>query len=198
MVACYNLDGKFVRTYKSARAASKSLHLHPRTIEKCIRGESKTAKGMLWRRFNDNNVPAEIEPLGKRITTISARPIALIDENNQIIKTYPSIRKASIENKIDPKSIRDVLNGKSKFAKGNRYRYLSNNECNIYTYEKKEYIVKEKNAVVQLSFEEQYIRTFKSVYAAAKELNKSPQAIYDCLKGKYKTAYGYKWRYKHN
>lgn len=198
LVACYSLSGKLIRTYKSALEASRLLHLHKRTIDRCIRGDTKTAKSYLWRRYeNIDDVLPHIEPYKKEsISKRVNRPIALIDEEGNIIKAYPSISKASKDNNVDPHSIRDVLTNKYQYAKGKRYRYLTENEASIYAYKKRQYIVKEKKAVLQLSLSNQYIKTFKSVYKAGKYLNKSPAPIYNCLSGKTKTAYGYKWKYK--
>ena len=147
--------------------------------------------------MDPNHIPSKITPYQIKTTTRSIKPIALIDEDGSIIKTYPSIKKASEDNNTNTHTIRDVLTGKYHSAKGNKYRYLDKKEIEIYGYKIGEDIVKEKKAVIQLSLQGQYIKTFKSVYQASKYLNKPPKAIYDCLKGKYHTAYGYKWRYKH-
>ena len=94
-VVAYRLDGSLFRIYDSARSAAKSRHAYPRTIDKCIRGDTTTAYGYMWRRFEDNNIPTTIEPYQKPTSTKGAIPIVEIDSNGDIIHQYSSIKKAS-------------------------------------------------------------------------------------------------------
>ena len=100
-VVAYSLSGKLYKIYDSAKEASLSFG-HRRTVDKC-------------------NIPTRIAPLKKEKRVTKSNPIALIDENGNIIKKYPSIKRAALENNVDPHSIRNVLSGKYKFAKGKRY-----------------------------------------------------------------------------
>ena len=46
-------------------------------------------------------------------------------------------------------------------------------------------------------YDGEVLRTFPSMTSASKYFNKnskSPNGVLQCIKGKYKTAYGYKWR----
>ena len=128
IVACYTLKGKLVRTYKTAKEAAKLKHLHPRSIDKCIRGDTLTCKNLLWRRVDPSNVPETIEPYQKVEKTSKAIPIAKIDENGNILEVYPSIKKAGILNNIDPHSIRYMLSGKYEYNNKVKFRYLENKE----------------------------------------------------------------------
>ena len=96
VVAAYSLDGKLKRTYKSAKDAARSLKLHPRSIDKCIRGETKTCHNLLWFRCDIDNVPTNVEPLSTN-TFISNKPkkIVQLSLNNKYIKTFKSIHDAS-------------------------------------------------------------------------------------------------------
>lgn len=49
--------------------------------------------------------------------------------------------------------------------------------------------------VYKLSETGEIIATFDSVKSAAQSVNRKPQGIVMCCKGKRKTMYGYKWRY---
>ena len=107
VVACYTLDGQLIRTYRSAKDASRCRHLHPRTIDKCIRGDVLTVKGQQWKRFPANEVPTSIPPLEKKVVTISNKPVAKLDEKDNIVEVYPSIKNAAEKNGIDSHSLRD-------------------------------------------------------------------------------------------
>ena len=49
--------------------------------------------------------------------------------------------------------------------------------------------------VVSYTLDGQYVKTYRSINEAGRELHKDTKLIRDCLKGKYMTAYGYRWRY---
>lgn len=129
-VVAYQLDGRLFRIYETAKEASLSLNAHPRTIDKCIRGDTLTAYCYMWRRYPVENIPECIEPLERKTTTHAPIPIAEIDEKGQVIAYYESIKKAGKELGIDPHSIRDNLNDKSKQANGHMFRYLNSEELN--------------------------------------------------------------------
>ena len=122
VIACYKLNGKLVRTYPSARVASKSRHVYKRTIDRATRGDVLTVKNLLWRRVDKNNVPLFIEPLKKEKHSNKKKQVATIDESGNIIKIYPSISKAAEENKIDPHTLRDRLN--NKYSSSNKTKFI--------------------------------------------------------------------------
>lgn len=126
-VVAYHLDGRLFRIYKSAIKAALNRHAHPRTIDKCIRGDTLTAFGYMWRRYPVDSIPKQIEPYQKPATTHAAVPIEEIDENGNVIKQFSSIKSAGKKLGIDPHSIRDNLNGKYKSAKGHKFRYAERN-----------------------------------------------------------------------
>lgn len=126
-VVAYRLDGSLYRIYESARKAALNRRAHPRTIDKCIRGDSQTAFGLMWRRYPDDSIPQSIEPHQRPNTTHAAVPIEEIDENGNVIQQFSSIKSAGKKLGIDPHSIRDNLNGKYKSAKGHKFRYGERN-----------------------------------------------------------------------
>ena len=124
VVACYKLNGQLVKTYPSARAAAKSRHLYPRTIDRATRGDVLTVKNLIWRRVDKENVPLKIEPLNKAKHSNINKQVASIDEKGNIIKIYPSITAASKDNKIDPHTLRDRLSGKYSSNNKTKFKYV--------------------------------------------------------------------------
>lgn len=53
-----------------------------------------------------------------------------------------------------------------------------------------------KKPIYQLDLEDNIIQEFSSINEAARDLNIRNDGISACLRGKQKTAYGYKWKYK--
>ena len=187
-MACYTLEGDLVRTYRSAKDASRCRHLHPRTIDKCIRGDVLTVKGQQWKRYPVDKVPSSIEPLKITKPTTSNKPVAKLDKNDNIVEIYPSIKNAAIANNTDPHSLRDQVNGKYKYAGRTKFRYLTDEEIEKYNFK-----IIDKIKVRQYSFSGRLIKVYESVMKAAKKVGIHHSSIQQCLKGKIKTAGGYFW-----
>lgn len=195
-VVAYRLDGSLFRVYDSANQASKNRHTKSRAIDKCIKGEIDTAFGYMWRRYLVSEIPESIEPLRKEILTYTRIPILEVDEKGDIIHFYSSIKKASEELGIDSRSIRDVLKGKLKTCNGHMFRYLNSEELEKYNIVIKHKIINRNKIIIQLSLDGRYIKQYSSIKKAAESIGRNPRGISNVLNGAYKTAYGYRWRYK--
>lgn len=187
-MACYTLEGELVRTYRSAKDASRCRKLHPRTIDKCIRGDVLTVKGQQWKRFPINEVPTFIPPLEKEEITISNKPVAKLDEKGNIVEVYPSIKNAAKENNTDPYSLRDQVNEKYKYLGRTKFRYLTDEEI-----KKNHMKIVERIKVRQYSFSGNLIRVYDSIAKAAKSVGLHVSSIQQCVAGKCKSAGGYFW-----
>ena len=122
VIACYSLKGKLIRVYPTATSAARSRHLFKRTIDRATRGDLLTAKNLLWRRVDKDNVPLTISPYVKEKHSNIKKRVALVDDNGNIIKIYPSLLSAAKENKIDPHTLRDRLNG--KYSSNNKTKFI--------------------------------------------------------------------------
>ena len=124
VIACYSLKGKLIRVYPTATSAARSRHLFKRTIDRATRGDLLTAKNLLWRRVDKDNVPLTTTPYVKQKHSNIKKQVALLDENGNIVKIYPSLSAAAKENKIDPHTLRDRINGKYSSTNKNKFIYL--------------------------------------------------------------------------
>ena len=124
VIACYSLKGKLIRVYPTATSAARSRHLFKRTIDRATRGDLLTAKNLLWRRVDKDNVPLTTTPYVKVKHSNIKKHVASIDENGNIVKIYPSLSAAAKENKIDPHTLRDRINGKYSSTNKNKFIYL--------------------------------------------------------------------------
>lgn len=52
--------------------------------------------------------------------------------------------------------------------------------------------------VIKCDLRGNHLKTYKSAARAAEILGKSPSAIYECLNGNRKSAYGFTWKYAYN
>lgn len=118
------------------------------------------------------------------------------DKDKNLLKTYPSIKEAAIDNNCSSSTIAKCIKDKTYSAKG----FYWNNHGEPLP--EKIIIKNKRNAVKirQYDLEDNYIKTFPSAAAAAKEIkpNGNINSISSCIlqvcKGKRKTAYGYKWK----
>lgn len=190
VVVCYTLEGELIKIYPSAKRAALSLHLHSRTIDKAIR-EAKIIRGKIWKRFPAAEVPNKVEPFNKPTISLNPKPIGLLNENNRVIKAYPSVKKAAIDNGVDPHTIRDMLYGKTKTAKGKKYRYINDEEAFAFG------IVinrdKEKVKIRQYSLSGKLIKIHSSIGEAARSVNVDRSSITYCIRKNGKTVKGYYW-----
>ena len=195
-VVAYRLDGSLFKVYLSARSACRSRHGHPRTIDKCLRGESSTAYGYMWRRFNVSEIPTMIDPLTKGTSTSGKVPIALINSDGSIIKIYQSIKDCSNDLNLKTYQISDVLKGKVHQVKGYQFRYLSDDKLKLNNLSLGKSYITGRKSVIQYSLDGKYIKTYSSIVEAARSLGKNVRGLQQCLNGTYSTAFGFRWKYK--
>jgi len=115
----YDLNGQYICSYETCVEAGKKNFIYPRVIEKCSRGELKSAGGFQWRRVRANAKIKNIRKL-KSDTINKYLPIEVnqYSLDGEFIKKHPSIKRAALEIGIDSKNIREVLKGKQKTAGG--------------------------------------------------------------------------------
>lgn len=119
-----------------------------------------------------------------------------LDNTKQIIATFESAAEAERLLTIDRGSISKCCKNKQISAGGYYWCYAQ--EYNIYNIKQKSNRFSRDTAVEQLDKNSRaVINTFKSISEAARFLKKTcGKHIGECCKGRRKTAYGYKWRYK--
>lgn len=139
------------------------------------------------------NISDGYEELGisKRI------PIIVYDTGGNYVGAYISIHKASIELGIPETNITMALSNKYNITQAKGYVFLKEGD-NIL--DKLDKVNKRHSSarrpVIQLTKNGQILAEFNSVSDAANSLGCGTGSVSNCLKGRYKTAAGYKWRYK--
>ena len=61
----YDLQGNFIEKFNSIKEASKKTSIGRKSIENCVRAESKSAGGFLWKYFSENDLYGNIGQLIK-------------------------------------------------------------------------------------------------------------------------------------
>ena len=118
-VAKYDLDGKFIKDYLSAREAEKETGINHEQILECCKGISHTAGGYVWRAFDGNNKKNAIPTRGKN----SKRRICQYDKDLNLIAIFGSTREAERITGCHHNYISYCCSGKISKINGYIWRY---------------------------------------------------------------------------
>jgi len=115
----YDLEGNFIREWKSATEVNNILQLNKTNILSVCKQRSKTAFGFIWRYKND---PL---PENYKLSKFDKNKKEIIQYNKlgEKIKTWNSITEASINLQINNTDISDCCLGKQKTSHGFIWRY---------------------------------------------------------------------------
>ena len=121
-VSQYDLNGKFIQTFPSAKEAERRLGLKSTHINECCRSEGKTkpksSNGYQWRYRDD----------GKDIGSVDEfhRPtkVGQYDEKDGLICVYENATEAARAIDGDGSAIRKCCKGKLKFHRGYKWKIV--------------------------------------------------------------------------
>ena len=169
--------------YKGLRAAGRAIGEDHRHISEQCYGKRLTFKGYNFRFIDDDdNI---IEPIQKRIRPWKKKVICLND-----LKIFDSIKEAANFYDLSPDQVSIACRKQIVTTKGLYFEYYQKDK----NYTKKETLPYIPNGKRIRCIDKNLI--FGSVSEAARWCNTSSrQSIVNCLNGKQKTAYGYKWEW---
>lgn len=110
----YDLDGNFLKEFRSARTAASELNLNHGNISRCCNGEYKHTQGFIF-RYEKVEVVEVKNPNGVKKIVIE------IDESGNKINEWKSVMDCSRFTGIDNSNISRVCNGKSPHIKKRRF-----------------------------------------------------------------------------
>ena len=98
----YSLDGKYIKTYPSTRAATIAMGREPknRGIYQCLTGQYDTAFGYVWKYKDEPNVE---RPRKHRVY------ICTLNANNKIVHKFNTVREASDYFKVSVSAINNAI-----------------------------------------------------------------------------------------
>lgn len=117
----YDLDGNFIKQWKSSVDASQELKINNSNINLVCKGIRKKAGGFMW-RYDDNN-ENNIGEYTKQ-PNYNEKKILQSTLDDNMIKTYSNTKQASIETKILRTSIVNCLQKRTKTAGGYKWKYI--------------------------------------------------------------------------
>lgn len=126
-VSQFDLDGNYIKTYKSAVQAAEVIGIHSYTIRRCCRGIQKIGGGFQWCDVGNENKIGKVEKrYQKHDGKLCGRPSIPVAQikDGVIINIFPSIKSAGEAIGIDKHCIGDAANGKQHTAGGFQWRKL--------------------------------------------------------------------------
>lgn len=184
----YDLKGNYIQSFSSAHQAQYSTGINYSSICACCRNEISHTKNYQWKYDNDDT--KIIIDLSNKGIIYRDRKIIQYSLEGKQLKIFNSLDEIVNELKIKKSAISNVCRGKNFTAGGFIWRYEDN------PLNPNEKIKTGKKIVQQFDLEDNLINEFSSLTEAGKFNNCNISSIHNVCKGKQKTAYGYKWKYK--
>lgn len=128
VVTQYDLQGRRLHVYQSARQAGKETDVSSSTISAVAKGRLKTSGNFIWlygggkRRIDMN----EYFGRGNNGASHPGKSVAKYSLEGELLATYPSITLAAEAEQISPKRISSAINGRTKSAVGYLWRVKEN------------------------------------------------------------------------
>lgn len=181
-IAQYDKNGKLIATFYSINEAERITNVK---IGNVVGEKSRTAGGFFW-RFCGSKVFDEIAvSLAKNHT----RKIFQYSKNLEFISSYESGHEASLKTGLKHENILSCCRGKQQTCGGFVWAFDGHAPAKPTAH-------KNQKSIVMLSMNGDIIMEFDSIASASSYLGDGKSSgIKQCLYGKNKTAYGYKWRY---
>lgn len=114
----YDLNGNYLKEFKSVKSAAEEVGTKGRCISNVTHGWAKSAGGYIWRLKTDNP-PKQIEAYSDN----NRRKILCYDLNGNFVKEFKSLIFAEKELGLHYQSISDCCRGKVKKVKDFIFKY---------------------------------------------------------------------------
>lgn len=121
-VNCFDKAHNLIATYESQNIAAIELGVKRKGITKNCLGESRTYKGYIFEYADCDFKKPKKYPIGKH-PNHRKRAVKLVDEDNNIIKVFSSIKEASEECGCNANGINKCCKGLLKTYLGKRWLY---------------------------------------------------------------------------
>lgn len=141
----YDMNGKYIKSFKSAADAAREVNCHRTQITYVCKGKGLSICGFMWRYYKRNKI--------KEYKNQNCKQVDQYDYNCKLIKTYKSIAEATNITGVSEDTIVRCCKGNSKIAGGYVWRYHG---------EKPETFIN-KNSIIQFDMNKNYINKFSSI-----------------------------------
>ena len=111
----YDLNGHFIKEWKSIKDASVNLNILQSGISNCCLGVYRTSSGFIWRYNNVSQIKVEVPEKSKKILQY--------DKNLNLIREWSSAKEVEYQLGFNQINIRSCCRGINKTCKGCIWKY---------------------------------------------------------------------------
>lgn len=174
-VSQFDLEGNLIREYRSIAEAASKNEISSSNIIACLNGKLKTTGGYIWKSNRD--------------TRNFYKAIDQYDMTKTYVRTHKSITEAARYTGIPRSTISSNVSGYTTHA-GN-YIFVPSGE----SVENIEVVVSPKHSICidQYTLDGKFVKTYPSLYTAARENGLHQPNITNCIKSGNRTSGGYIW-----
>lgn len=182
----YDLSGNFLKRWDSLIEASESLNILSMGISACCTRKTNYCGDWYWsyKKLDDKDIPI----IQKR----NCIKVKQYTENGEYIKTYNSIKSASLDTEISVGDIGNSCHKRGGVVTKEKYRwtYVNSNVKNV------ENIIRMNKKINQFSLDGEYIITWNSATEIEDNLGFSHSKIAANCRLRQKSAYNFIWQYE--
>ena len=127
----YTLDGTLIAVYKNCQEAGKNVFGRAHNIGRVCRKEDYTYLGYIWsyKELNKTKIDKHLKNKTPRNRYTAKRVAKIHPKTSKVIKVYPSMKDASLDNYINSTSISRAV--KQKVKAGGYYYRLVDEKGNV-------------------------------------------------------------------
>lgn len=190
----YDLEGHFVKEFKTIAEASTETNVKATTIEKCFNGKCERAGNFMWRRKEQEDFPLLIPPYNPKPKR--AKAILQYDNHGNFIQEYQSMEEVLKVNNISRGTLMKCLSDKRKSYNGFVWRNKEglipqNIDISDVNFDSRWNV-----PVVKCDLEGNELEEYSSVFVASKKTGISRTHINNSIAGHGRDIDNYLWKYK--
>lgn len=190
----YGPDGKYIRTFKDIREASKITGIKIGTIGSVLHPSGKNSAGGYQWRYYTENFPLQIPP--RVCISNITRAVNQYTLKGELIATFPSAEEAKRQTNINASGIgRACKAGGVATSGGYQWRYVEDTEDIPQDLTTFEHISKTTLPVYQYDKNDNLIKRWDSIKEASEILKIRSSLIVNVCNKIQKTTGGFKWKY---
>lgn len=184
----YDLDGEFINEWPSMSEVHRKLKIGVGVLTHCCIGENHTGGGYQWRwEKYDRIEPFDFQD---HMTDLLGIPVYQYTLSGDYVGEYRSVTEAGKQfSDTASSSISSCCSGKMKSVFG--FQWSHEKHHSIQPYKR----LTNGKPVIQCTMDGETVKEWPSISAACSECGYNTSMIRLVLKGKYKQAYGFVWKY---